>query len=477
MLSRFAAVAAVAVVLGASPARAAPADPTEGLRVRLEALDRALAELPAALDSLHEVQNRLSLLSAEVERLGAARAADPDVRQAIDELRTQVSDLERRLALAQLRALESATASPSSSFAYDDALVFRASPVELKLNATLQPRYTAVLRSPPRFDRSGFQLHHGELQLGAVLLGWIELVTMLDFGADYVGDGRFAPLRDAYLAVRPVSWLRVRAGQMKVPFGRQRLVSSLRQTFVERSLATLAFTFDRDLGGVVEATPFGGRLLVQAAVTDGVLAGPRSHNDNLDLAYTVRVLAQPFGPVPLVEGDRARSRRPAVSIGGALQYDLQPTDAPPPLNDLNLDGVVDNIEVWSAEAEAAAHWLGFAVEGEYFFRRERPGFKRPDHDYYGYYVQGSAMVWRGLQLAARFSYAQPHPLGGGKLGVFGDQPAEGLEAAGVANWFVWGERAKVQVGYAYRRDRPAADAVDRSIHEGHVIEVQLQAGF
>jgi hypothetical protein len=464
-----AAVRFVLLILLCAPALAAPAD---DVKARLDALEEKVArlgaELPPSVEALHELANRVEALAREVDRLSATHSGDAEARLAIDELRVELAALERRAAEAQARLSELGE-TRVSRFGWDDGLYFRAPPVAVTLHAAIQPRWVGTLRNGPG-NNSNFELHHGQLQLRGELYDWLAVELMLDFGAEYLGDGRVAFLRDAFVEVRPLSWLVLRAGQLKVPFGRQRLISSLRQLFPERSLATLAFTYDRDLGGVVEAALLDGRLLIQTAVMDGVRAGQTSRNDNLDLSYTARVVAQPLGPLPPVEGDLARTRHPRFAVGMAFNYNLVPSDRG---TDLDRNGVVDNVGVWSVEAEAAVKWRGFAVEGEYFYRLESAGAGVKDHPYYGLYAQASAMVWRGLQLGARFSYAQPHVLGGGKLGLFGAQPLEGYEASGVVSWFVWREYAKVQLAYNYRRDTAATGAIE----DGHVVEVQLQAGF
>ena len=90
---------------------------------------------------------------------------------------------------------------------------------------------------------------------------------MLDFGAEYLVS---RILRDAFIDVHATSWLTLRAGQFKVPFSHQRLVNSFRQTFTDRSLATRAFSFDRDLGGQVQLAFLDERILLQMAITNGV---------------------------------------------------------------------------------------------------------------------------------------------------------------------------------------------------------------
>ncbi|HUS63242.1 MAG TPA: porin [Kofleriaceae bacterium] len=458
----------------ALPAVAAPPDPVEAVRRRLDELNRTLSEVPAALEALHDVENRVSALQREVERLAASRAADPDVRQAVDALRTQLAELDRRLAETQLRLRERAPATPL--IGYDDGIALRTDPVDVTVNMGVQGRYTATLRPSPAPNGSTFDLHHAQLWLRSTALGFIDLSAMFDFGLEFARQGGAAMVRDLFLAVRPLPWLRIRAGQFKVPFARQHLVYSLKQTFIERSFAMLAFRLDRDLGGMVEACVLSQRLLIQLAVTDGIAAGAQVRNDNQDLAYTVRVVAQPLGPMGLVEGDRARTPKPRLSFGGAFQYDLEPTDQPAPLNDLDRKNGIDNVEVISANAELAFKWRGLAVEGEYFYRQERAGFGRPTRAYHGVYGQLSMMVWRGLEGAVRFSWAQVPPLRAPPIGLLGPAPRAGLEAGAAVNYYLWGERVKAQVAYVYRKDS-ATDPFDPRLPEAHIIDVQLQAGF
>jgi hypothetical protein len=397
-----------------------------------------------------------------VERLSAQKESAPFVQSAIDELRTQIDALERRLAATQARVAEL----PAFRIGYDDGVYLETQPVRLQLNASIMPRYIGAIRVG-QGNSSGFELHHAELAFGGDILGWIDFQLMLDFGAEFLGDGNVSILRDAYLDVRPLSWLRLRGGQFKVPFSRQRLVSSLRQTFTDRSLATRAFSFDRDLGGMIEFSIAQDRFLIQIAVTDGVHAGQTAKNDNLDFAYTLRLLGQPLGPMPLVEGDMSRTPRPRFSIGAAFQFDLEPNAEKV---DLDRDGVIDNVAVYSLDVEGALKWRGLAFEGEYFLRIEQPGGGLQQHRYQGGYAQVSYAIWRGLQAAARYSFAQPHLIASPPMGVFGDRPRSGQDTSLVVSYFIWQKSVRAQVEYDYRRD-------SSPLEEGHLIQVQVQAGF
>ena len=462
------------VALGAT-ASAAPEEPTPGeLRARVAELERLAAQVPSALEALHELENRLHALETGVARLSAQRAADPEVRAAVDDMRDELRELDRRLLGLDARLVREQHA--RSPIVWDDGLFLRAAPVEAHLAAGVQPRYRGVILPAPTGNLSGFDLHHAQLDLDGTVLGWLSVETRFDFGFEYLSQGALSAIRDLNVVARPLPWLYVRGGQFKVPYSRQRQVNALRQTFTDRSVATRVFAPDRDLGVAAGAQLFDGKLTIDAAVTDGVMAGRELANDNRDLAYTLRVVGAPLGPLPLTEGDRARTPRPRVAFGASFRYDLQPTDVPPPLDDLQHRGQRDNIELVDAGAEVAFRWRGFAVEGEYFFRQERRGFGRPNRQFHGGYGQASAMLWRGLEVGARVAYAQAPSLRPEPVGLFGDAPRSAFEAGGVVNYYVWNERVKAQLAYTFRDDAKS-DPVDVRVHSGHVLEVQLQAGF
>jgi hypothetical protein len=459
------------VILLAGPALAA--DPVAELKERIQALERTLAEVPSAVEALHDLENRVEALRHDLESAQGRRAADADVRRAIDELRGQVGELDRRLYGTQAQLDR-----PRSSVAlgYHDGVNLDAGPVRITLGAGVQGRYSGMVLPAPTRDISSFDVHHAQLDLRGVMQDWLEVFMRFDFGFEYASAGGAAMVRDLYVEARPLSWLSIRGGQFKVPFSRQRQVNALRQTFVDRSLATRVFAPDRDIGALIEARLLGDKLLFQGAVTDGITAGEQLKNDNLDLAYTFRVVAQPLGAMPVIEGDRGRSRSPRIAFGAAVQYNLAPTDLPAPLDDVDHNGVIDSVEVISANAEFAFKWHGFAVEGEYFFRRERPGFGRATRQYHGGYGQASAMLWRGLELGVRYSRAQNHALRPVAVGIYGNAPVDAQEIGAVLNYYVWGERCKVQLEYDYRDEVPA-DPIDPRARHGHLLMVQAQAAF
>jgi hypothetical protein len=491
-----------ALLLFVGIARAQPAD----LAAEVDKLKRALAELPSTASAVHDLANRVSALEAELERLRHASELAPATAKILDSVAAELAVLTRRterleshlvllerasraqlgldggLYLQVLRGLVGPGHSIGSRTLFDERPpVPRDHDVlfELSIAGGIQARYAGAIRTNVD-NASGFDLHHGQFGLRASMAGLVETQLMLDVGAEPLSLGAAGIVRDAYIDILPTSWLTVRAGQFRVPLGRQRLISEMRLLFAEKSAATRALTFDRDIGALAMFRLLSDRLRIEAAVTDGIRAGANTANDNLDLAYTVRVVGSPLGPLPLEEGDLRWSRRPRLSFGLAAQYTLTPTTQPPPLNDIDHDGRIDNIEVITVDAELAFRIWGFALEAEYIYRHERPGGGRAPRALQGFYGQVSHAIWRGLGLGARAGFTDVPD--GVILGLL-DNPNYGapvalshtIEAGGLFFYTVLDGRIRAQLAYDFRRDFPL-DPVGL-VRDNHLITVQVQASF
>ncbi|MES1210495.1 MAG: porin, partial [Pseudomonadota bacterium] len=131
-------------------------------------------------------------------------------------------------------------------------------------------------------------------------------------------------LKDAYVSWRPHRTVAIELGQFKVPYGLQRQYWRADLEFVDLASATAAFSLERDLGLMAVGRVLPGRLTIQAGLLNG--SGPGVPNDNFDLAYAVRIVATPFGTLPVTEGDIDGHRRPRLSVGASGYYNLAATD-------------------------------------------------------------------------------------------------------------------------------------------------------
>lgn len=110
----------------------------------------------------------------------------------------------------------------------------------------------------------------------------------------------------------------VKAGQFKVPFGRQELTSSGSQQFVDRSIVSNEFAKGRDLGLQLWGTPLGGKIDWRVGVFNGG-GRNRTSNDNDAYQYNARLTWQPFGDVKYSETDFDSKETPLFAI--AAQYE------------------------------------------------------------------------------------------------------------------------------------------------------------
>jgi phosphate-selective porin OprO and OprP len=131
-----------------------------------------------------------------------------------------------------------------------------------------------------------------------------------------------SPLLSWYLELDHLSDLTVRVGQYKIPFSRQRVISSADLQMVDRSIANDEFNLDRDIGLDIRSPDLFGLDLFRYYV--GVYNGEgRSafSNGNSDLMYLARLEFLPLGIFKdYSESDLERAATPGLSIGLAYAY-------------------------------------------------------------------------------------------------------------------------------------------------------------
>lgn len=219
-------------------------DPVEGSREDLVRAYRQLAERLAALEAKE----------AERERAEAAR--------------------ESRLAILSLGVNGFLLSTRDQGF-------------ELRLRAVLQADGRAYFGKPLR-DQDTFLIRRARLYIEGGIGDFLDYRLMPDFA------GSQTQLLDAWVNLRPWSFLQLRAGKMKTPFGLERLQAEENLVFLERGL-TSDLAPDRDVGAVLH-----GELAASAFTwTIGVLNGvPDGSSGDQDTQYgkdlVARVFAEPF---------------------------------------------------------------------------------------------------------------------------------------------------------------------------------------
>jgi hypothetical protein len=459
----------VAQAEDAPPAEVPPAVPATPADTAAEAETQAAAAQRAA----QEAEAQVIELRRQIEALERERASYDDIRRRLDDLEGRQADAQRRTDVRR-DALPPET---SAVRFHDDGFEIRSpdNGFYLRPHLRVQAIYageiaTAGAADPVAPDSSTFSVAHAEVILEGHVGG-----PFLQYRLQ-VDPALPQPLKDAYLAWRPFRQLTIEAGQLKVPYGLQRQYWEAELEFVDFSAPMAAFSLERDVGVLLIARPIPGRLTVQAALLNG--AGAGVPNDNLDLAYALRVVASPFGPLPVSEGDIDGHRRPLLAVGVSGYFNLVPTDVqvrtanPLAPIDLNGDGRTDNVGVWQGGAELRAVWRGAAVQAEWFGRLEDLGVAGPSRSSWGGYAQASYFVLpHRLQLAAR--------AGRTDLPLYGATALEHLlrgsrqdEQSGAVSAYLRGHRVKVQMDYSHLTSPDA-----QSAPAAHRVRVAAQIGF
>ena len=136
-----------------------------------------------------------------------------------------------------------------------------------------------------------------------------------------------SPLLDGYVQSAHLRDLNVRAGQFKVPFNRQRVVSSGNLQMVDRSLAQGEFNLDRDIGATVFSNDLFGLGIFKYAAGLFIGEGRDAYQpSDLGMLYLGRVEAAPLAPFSGAfkdsgkETDFTRRPLPQLSIGLAYAF-------------------------------------------------------------------------------------------------------------------------------------------------------------
>ncbi|MFQ5956878.1 MAG: porin, partial [Candidatus Brocadiales bacterium] len=124
-------------------------------------------------------------------------------------------------------------------------------------------------------------------------------------------------LKDAYVNYKLTDGLQFRAGQYKVPFNRQRLNSSSKLQFVDRSKANDEFQLDRDIGVMLHGEPMKGMFEYYLAMMQGAGKNTSTNTNNKHL-YVARFAVNPFGKFKSYsEPDLEYEETPKLALGAA----------------------------------------------------------------------------------------------------------------------------------------------------------------
>ena len=254
----------------------------------------------------------------------------------------------------------------------------------------------------------------------------------VDFDGDDVDDSNYlktSPLLDWYQEFTYLRDLRLRVGQYKVPYSRQRVISSGNMQMVDRSAtANAEFTLDRDLGLDVRSRDLFGLDLFRYYAGVYIGEGRNTSNKTIGagdqgLMFVGRVEIMPLGSFDdYSEADLKRSTTPGLSLGAAYAYI---GDAP---KTRGITGSTISGDVWNYQnmtGDLMFKYAGFSLLSEVFMRQGDSESGAATSDGWGGMAQaGYLLPHTALELTGR--YGMNRRLGSETESIF----AEGLNEVG-----------------------------------------------
>ncbi len=319
---------------------------------------------------------------------------------------------------------------------------------------------------------AAFQARRVRLALrGHLLSKDLEYYIQLGFANRDTEPDLRLPLRDAAMTWKRLRDLNIRFGQMKVPYGRQRVTSSSALALPDRSIVTNELNLDRDTGVQLLSEDLfgqGGRFGYSLYVMGG--DGRNRAGTDFGLLYGARVKVNPFGKFEdSDEADLEREDRMRLSLAASAAMNRNSVRHRSTFDATYTLGDFDFVHLG---ADLVLKYRGLFVLGEFFYRDvtgdrqlvdAMTGLTETSRTGYGYLTQAGFMLTEHAEVEVR--QGELHP----KKNVATDLPRGG-ELGGGLNWYFHEHELKLQADYFWLYEGPLADGVGRH-------EVRLQAQF
>ncbi|MEJ2533907.1 MAG: porin [Gammaproteobacteria bacterium] len=285
----------------------------------------------------------------------------------------------------------------------------------------------------------------------------VDLQPARDVDADPVSSG--ARVIDWRVDLAKWDWGGIRLGQWKVDLNRERVDSSGRQQFVERSIVNRIFTIDRQIGIQLRGRLFDGTpadLRYYAGIFNGEGRGVRNEND--EHMYMGRLQWNFLGrDVPWRQTDVEYTEKPAASLALAGFTNVGACTRWSSSGCGNLDGFASpfvaepgqfKIDQWVQEF--ALKYRGLSIQQEYHRKNIDDRVLGTKSELTGAYVQAGYFFhqlfpsWPApLELAARYAYVEePNRT---ERSIYNER----REYTVGANWFFSGHNNKLTLDYSY----------------------------
>lgn len=304
-----------------------------------------------------------------------------------------------------------------------------------------------------------------------------------DLGVESTLGGRApqtSPILDWYMDFTQLRDLQLRVGQYKVPFSRQRVISSGDLQLVDRSIVNSELNLDRDIGMDLHSPDLGGLGLLRYHL--GIYTGEgrnSNHAADFGMFYLARLEVLPMGDFEdYEEADFERPLVPKLSVGAAYAYLDRATYERGTLGPIPADGGSTDIHAFTVDGHFK--FAGFSALSETILRsgQRNPGARTvlddtgeqieipvaPANDGYGTMLQlGYLLPRTRLEIAGRAAFLW-------KLGAASPVTNQ-TELGGGLSYYFARHAFKLQADYFLLREE-GLDAGDT-----HLARIQLQTSL
>ena len=354
---------------------------------------------------------------------------------------------------------------------------------QMNLQWRFQFRFTYPYQGDPRQldtfaddDTATFQARRLRMKIGGHgYRPWLKYYFEVDL----------QPLRDAddssaTSSARVIDWrvdlakwepIGLRVGQWKIDYNRERVDSSGRQQFVERSIVNRIFTIDRQIGVQLRGRLFKGTpadMRYYAGVFNG--QGRGVNNDDTDMMYVGRLQWNFMGrDLKLRQTDVERTAKPTGTLSFGASHVKGRCTRWSSSGCGNLDGFTSpsaandgQFKVDQLQQGFAFKYQGLSIQQEFHYKRVEDRENDLRSHLYGVYAQTGYFfhelcekIPEPLELAFRYAYLREpnRDAIAGDAGL-GRAPNDGVyndrqEFTAAANWFFAGHNNKITVDYSY----------------------------
>jgi phosphate-selective porin len=264
-------------------------------------------------------------------------------------------------------------------------------------------------------------------------------------------------IEETFINYRIIDEAQIRVGQDKVQYGRNWIVPSSQNEFVETAFVTDAFKPGYDIGLGVNGNAMKGLLTYAAQWVGG--KGQNTVSTTNNNAYNFRLAINPLGDMKYSEADIEMSPKPLLSVGSSYYHNTLRKTGPTTAvstgfesnnnNYASLTGWLgrnanqfvlnSNVNINTFESDLAFKWMGLFLQSEYFWAQGTgmgANLRNANVIANGFYAQAGYMVLpKKVELAVRYAWMDYNR----------NTPNDNqTEVQGAISWYIEGHNLKIQ---------------------------------